>query len=293
MSRTDLRVRVRGGELGGGEWNGDAPGLPILAVHGITATHRVWDLVAGRLPAHRVIAPDLRGRGRSNALPAPFGFAAHADDLAALLDARGIDRALVVGHSMGAFVSVRFAERHPDRVAGLVLVDGGLPIALPDTIAPEEVPAHLLGPALERLAMTFGTAEEYVDFWRGHPALGPYWNESIADYARYDLDGAAPVLRSSARAAAVAEDARGLDGSDRYEEALAGLPGTVLLLRAPRGLLDGEPLYTASQAGGWAARVPQLDVREIPDTNHYTILMTPDGARATAEAVLERWTATS
>ena len=53
----------------------------------------------------RLIAPDLRGRGRSNTLPGPFGMTRHADDMAAVLDFLGVPRAVVVGHSMGGFVS--------------------------------------------------------------------------------------------------------------------------------------------------------------------------------------------
>ena len=84
-------VPVRGGDLRVGIWEptGDASepaGPPVLAVHGITASHRAWVSVAARLPGARIIAPDLRGRGRSNQLPGPFGITGHADDLARVLD---------------------------------------------------------------------------------------------------------------------------------------------------------------------------------------------------------------
>ena len=189
MSETTFAAPVAGGVLAGGQWRADAAGLPVLAVHGITASHRNWDLVAAALPDQRVIAPDLRGRGRSNSLPAPYGLVQHADDLAATLDALDIERVYVLGHSMGAFVSVRFAERHPDRIAGLALIDGGLPVPSPEGISPEDLPKVLLGPALERLSMTFPSRAEYVRFWQRHPALGPYWNSSIEAYVQYDLDG--------------------------------------------------------------------------------------------------------
>lgn len=279
---------VAGGALAGGLWRPDAAGTPVLAVHGITATHRNWDLFAAALPDRRVIAPDLRGRGRSNALPAPYGLVQHADDLAALLDAQGVDRVFVVGHSMGAFVSVRFAERHPDRVAGLALIDGGLPVPNPDGVAPADLPAVLLGPALERLSMTFPSRDAYVGFWRRHPALGPYWNDAIEAYVDYDVEGDEPSLRSSARADAVAVNAVELDGSAGYVEALLAAPGPVDFFRAPRGLLDAAPLYPQPVVADWAARMPQLVVHDVADVNHYTIVMSELGAGSVIPVIRAR-----
>ncbi|RNB46731.1 alpha/beta hydrolase [Agromyces tardus] len=278
MTLTPFSVPVRGGSLAGGQWRADAAGLPLLAVHGITATHRSWRPVAEALDA-RVVAPDLRGRGRSNGLPGPYTLRDHADDLAYLLDGLGVDRALVVGHSMGAFVTVRFAAAHPDRVAGVVLIDGGLPIPHPEGLAADQVAQATLGPALERLAMTFPDADAYAGFWRRHPALGPAWNDAIADYVAYDLDGEPPALRPSANPDAVAVNVLELDGSDGYLEELLGLPGPVDFLRAQRGLLDQpEALYPPEHVDEWERRMPTLRRHEVPDVNHYTIIMTEEGA---------------
>jgi lipase len=288
MSYSTFTAPVADGALAGGQWHPDAPGTPVLAVHGITASHRNWDLFAEALPERRVIAPDLRGRGRSNTLPAPYGLEQHADDLAASLDALGVARAFVVGHSMGAFVSVRFAERHPDRVAGLALIDGGIPVPNPDGIAPEELPAVLLGPALERLSMTFADRAAYRDFWRRHPALGPYWNDAIETYVDYDLQGTEPELRSSANADAVAVNAVQLDGADGYTEALLGAPGPVDFFRAPRGLQDAAPLYPEALVAEWAERMPQLIVHDVADVNHYTIVMSDLGTGSVIPVIRAR-----
>jgi lipase len=288
MSYSTFTAPVADGSLAGGQWHPDAPGTPVLAVHGITASHRNWDLFATALPERRVIAPDLRGRGRSNALPAPYGLEQHADDLAASLDALGVARVFVVGHSMGAFVSVRFAERHPDRVAGLALIDGGIPVPNPDGVAPEELPAVLLGPALERLSMTFADRAAYRDFWRRHPALGPYWNDAIEAYVDYDLQGTEPELRSSANAEAVAVNAVQLDGAAGYTEALLGAPGPVDFFRAPRGLQDAAPLYPEALVAEWAERMPQLIVHDVADVNHYTIVMSDSGTGSVIPVIRAR-----
>ncbi|WP_285115353.1 alpha/beta hydrolase [Leifsonia sp. fls2-241-R2A-40a] len=272
-------VPVDGGELAVGVWGPDAAGTPILAVHGITASHRAWLLAAEALSGTRVIAPDLRGRGRSSGLPAPFGLEQHADDLARVLDALGVERAVVAGHSMGGFVAVRLAERHPDRVERLVLVDGGLPVAAPAGVAPEDVPAVVLGPSLQRLGMRFASPEEYVAFWRRHPAIGPWWDDAIADYVAYDLVGEEPELRSSADPDAVSVNALELDGSAGYAEELEALRLPIDFIRAPRGLLDAAPLYEPSVVAEWAPRIPTMRVHEAHDVNHYTIVMTDAGLR--------------
>ncbi|BDZ53568.1 alpha/beta fold hydrolase [Agromyces marinus] len=280
---------VRGGALAGGQWRADATGTPILAVHGITASHRAWHHVAGALRGRRIVAPDLRGRGRSADLPGPWSLVDHAEDQVRVLDALGIDRAFVIGHSMGAFVAVRLAAARPDRVAGVVLVDGGLPIPHPEGLAPDEVASAVLGPAIARLEMRFPTEDAYADFWRAHPGIGPAWDERVADYVAYDLVGGAPELRSSSVAAAVAQNVLELDGSGGYAEALASLPGPVDFLRAERGLLDQpEALYPAERVTACARRTPALRVTEVAGLNHYTVVMTDAGAARVAAVAAPR-----
>ncbi|WP_394551473.1 alpha/beta hydrolase [Agromyces sp. MMS24-JH15] len=277
---------VRGGELAGGQWRADAPGTPILAIHGITASHRAWHHVADALPDRRIIAPDLRGRGRSADLPGPWSLREHADDQVRVLDALGVDRALVVGHSMGAFVAVRLAAGHPDRIAGVVLVDGGLPIPPPEGLAPDEVAAAVLGPALVRLEMRFPDHAAYAAFWAAHPAIGPAWDDRVADYVAYDLVGTAPALRSSAVPAAVAQNVLELDGGDGYAEDLASLAAPVDFVRAGRGLLDQpKALYPPDRVAAHAARLPALRVTETSGLNHYTIVMSDAGAAQVAAVV--------
>ncbi len=135
-------------------------------MHGITANSHAWLAVARELAGRvRVVAPDLRGRGASNALPPPFGMAAHADDLRALLDQLGAERAVFAGHSLGGYIVARLAADHPDRVRAAVLVDGGLTIpSAGEGVDPQEFADAFLGPALARLRLTFALA-------RGIPRL--------------------------------------------------------------------------------------------------------------------------
>ena len=289
-------VPVRGGELAVGIWGPDDPDAPVvLAVHGITATHRSWPLVAAALPHCRVVAPDLRGRGRSAGLPSPYGLVQHAEDLEAILDHLDIAEATVVGHSMGAFVAVTLSARVGRRARALVLADGGLPLTLPPGWAPspDATPGEVLGPAVQRLTMTFESAESYRDFWREHPAFAGRWNPTIEAYVDYDLEGEVPCLRPSTRVEAVVTDSAQLTGGDvldghPYEDALRGIDVPTTFLRAPRGLMD-EPqaLYAPDTADRCRALVPHLRALEVDDVNHYTIVMDAPGARAVAAAVRE------
>lgn len=280
-------VDVDGGTLRAGVWDPVAPSgtVPtVLAVHGITATHQTWTYLTDALPGTRVIAPDLRGRGRSNALPGPFGMARHADDLAALLGRLAVAPVVVVGHSMGGFVSVVLAHRHRDLVDALVLVDGGLPLDVPAGADPDELMQAVLGPAAARLAMTFPDQEAYRDFWREHPAFAGHFSERLGAYFDYDLDPDDGAWRPSSRIEAVTGDQRELVTGESLLPALDALDTPTLFLRAPRGLLDGDPLYAAEHVAAWAERLP-IATAEVPDVNHYTIVMGPTGAAFVADRV--------
>lgn len=282
-------VEVRGGTLHTALWGPEDPDAPtILAVHGVTASHKAWHYLAEALPDVRIIAPDLRGRGRSNGLPAPYGMPTHAQDLAAVLAAFTTEPVVVVGHSMGAFAALVLANLFPERVRSLVLVDGGLPLQVPAGISDEDVVAAVLGPAAERLNSTFPSREVYRQFWRQHPAFSSDWTPYVEAYVDYDLTGEEPELRPATQYQAMAEDTAELHRGASLLKALDELAVDAQVLRAPRGLLN-EPaaLYAPGYLEAWALKLRSLRVREVPDVNHYTIVMGEAGAGAVAESVQE------
>jgi lipase len=283
---------VRGGSLAGGVWNAESASAgTVLAVHGITASHLAWPLVADRLEGHRMIAPDLRGRGRSNSLPAPWAIHDHADDMVRVLDHWGVERAVIVGHSMGGFVAVRLAERlaeqHPTRVTAVVLLDGGLPLPTLPGVPAAELPARLLGPAGERLKQTYSNRLSYEQLWRRHPAFENDWSEAVARYVNYDLEEYGDVFRPSSRFDAIAANIVQLTGEDGYREALSAIRVPLSFLHAPRGLLDETPpLYSAELVAEAQRLAPGLRISEADNVNHYTIVMSERGAQQVARLVL-------
>ena len=278
-------VPVAGGALRVGRWGTGS--RVVLGVHGVTASLMSLVPVARHLGDDcTLIAPDLRGRGASAGLPGPFGMASHAADCAAVLDHLGTGPVTVVGESMGGFVGVVLAARRPELVERLVLVDGGLPLPVPEGIDVDTVIDAVLGPAVARLRQTFESVDAYLDFWRVHPALQEDWSDDIEAYLRYDLTGDAPALRSRVSEAAVrADGAENLVDPGLVPDALASLRCDVTMLRATRGLLNGPPLYPDEVVEPWRAVVPRLADEVVDDTNHYTIAFGDRGAKTIADHV--------
>ena len=111
----DVRLRYR--DVG--------QGTPIVFIHGYSRTLEDWTALADSFPANRVIAYDVRGFGKSSKFSDTRHYgAAMAEDVVALLDHLKIDRAHLVGHSMGALIAGNVAVRHPQRVASASLVAG-------------------------------------------------------------------------------------------------------------------------------------------------------------------------
>ncbi|NEN04632.1 alpha/beta hydrolase [Diaminobutyricibacter tongyongensis] len=287
MTYRTLDVPVRGGMLRVGEWTPADPDAPVVvAAHGITASHLAWATIADALPEVRFVAPDLRGRGRSNGLPGPFGMVQHAEDLAAVSEHLGLDRALVVGHSMGGFVALASAHLYPERFTGPLLVDGGLPLRIPDGVTLDELMASTLGPAMARLSMTFPDRAAYLEFWGRHPAFAANWTQDVVDYANYDLEGTEPNLRPSTSYDAVAADSGDQFGGGVVADSLAALTHPVQLLVAPRGFLDDPPgLYDIAARERARTDYPFVQISEVADVNHYTIVLSPQGADAVVEAL--------
>lgn len=113
--RTGIRMSVH--ESGAGA------GAPLILLHGFSGNYTRWGRAAGLLArGRRVITYDLRGHAETDKGPGlDYSFDAHVEDLAGLMDALGIARAAVAGHSMGGMVAQHFALKYPERVEKLVL----------------------------------------------------------------------------------------------------------------------------------------------------------------------------
>lgn len=268
----------------------------VLAVHGITANGLSWQRVADELGRRRpgtvrVLAPDLRGRAASAGAPGPYGLGVHADDLAGIASAFAAAPVLV-GHSMGGFVSALAAARHPERFSGVVLVDGGLAFPAPPDLDVDAALQAVIGPAMQRLSMRFASADEYLAFWDAHPALGPVLRGPAADAARrYVLADLVEDGDGGWRSSCVLDAVRG-DGADVLADpethAAArvaverGLP--VELVWAHRGLMaEPQGLYDPQRLA--ALDLPDALRATDVDADHYSVVLEPAGVTAVADAV--------
>jgi lipase len=279
-----LDVPVDGGKLRVLQWG---TGRRVaVAVHGITASAMAWQAVARQMPpGWTLAAPDLRGRGSSAYLPGPYGLERHAADVQAVLRHFG-GRPVLAGHSMGAYVALLVRDARPGLTRRLVLVDGGLPLPVPDGVDPEAALEASIGPAIARLRQTFASTEAYLDFWRAHPALAGHWSADVEAYARYDLTGEPGRMRSRVVEATLGPDSRDVLADKPFADALGRLTQPTPLLTAPAGFL-GEPpgVLPPELVAAWAQRVPPLRPQLVPDVNHYTILFDRKAAAMIVRAI--------
>lgn len=287
---TETRVPVRGGELAVVRWAAREPGAPVvMLVHGITANALSWaataEEVAGRA---ELIAVDLRGRAGSREIEGPWGIDQDVADLVAVLDALELDRVVLAGHSLGAFVAAAAAAASPERVKRLVAVDGGLGFPLPAGADPDAVLEAVVGPAIRKLSMTFADEEAYLDFHRVHPAFQGHWTPQLTAYLTRDTrtlpDGS---VVSSCREEAIRADGKQTLIDEKLRTNINGLSCEVDFLYAARGLLnEPQALYDESRLTLGGLDPARVRVTFVPDTNHYTILAPGVGAQAVVRALL-------
>ncbi|MEW6582383.1 MAG: alpha/beta fold hydrolase [Actinomycetota bacterium] len=238
-----FEVRCGGVRLSGEE-AGD--GTPVLLLHGLTATRRyvVHGSRALQAAGCRVAAYDARGHGESDPAPSPadYTYALLAGDALCVMDDRGMDRAVLVGSSMGAATATAVALAHPERVSALVLV----------------TPAHLGLPSegLDRWdalaeGLRSGGPEGFLAAY-GRPRVPERQVESVTTVIRQRLsrhrrpDAVADALRHVPRSAA-------FDGV----EALEDLAMPVLVVASRDALDPDHPLAVAEE---YERRIPDVRV---------------------------------
>lgn len=285
------RVAVEGGDLTVHHLTRAPAGVPtVVALHSISSNALAWVPVAEALEGRaKVLAPDMRGRAESAGLRST-GLADHVADVHAVVAHFGLERPVLAGHDMGAFVAALAAATHPQEVGGVVLVDGGLAFPSPGSFDVDEVLHSIIGPAMDRLSMTFEDEDAYLAHWRAHPALGPHLagpqGGALAAYLLHDLAGPRGRMRSTSSLECVRADWADLMSDPATLSAVHTLQCPARLLHAARGPL-GQPegLYTQGRVA--AAHLPtDVGATELA-SDHYGMLLDEAGVAAVAAAVLD------
>lgn len=219
-------------------------GTPLVLVHAFPLSSAMWLAQREGLAARfRVLTPDLRGFGGSPLGTDEPSIDTMADDIADLLDAKGIDRAIIGGHSMGGYVALAFCRRHADRVLGAVLANTKATVDTPEaregrlrtaeridaegnvSVLLEELLPKLVGPTtMRQRALVYGRVRGLVQ--SAPPAAAAWAQRAMA--ARPDSLGALADFRSPTLILHGTEDA--IMGEDDARAMAGKLPGAELIL---------------------------------------------------------------
>lgn len=257
------------------EWSRE--GVPMLFVHGFGNEAHVWDDVAPSVaPYYRTLAVDLRGHGDSDRHPdARYDYDAHVEDLEAVTAGLGCERLVLVGHSLGGRVALLFAARHPDRLAGLVLVDCG----------PELDPRGVVRIQIDsgrEAEVRFASPREYVGVLaRAYPAARPETLTRMAEHGlRREADGRwAPKLDPAFRRLAAPGDpeqarVREATSARTLWEALERVTCPTLVVRGA-----ASDVLAPQTADRMEEMLPQGRLAVVPQAGHSVMVDNPEGFR--------------
>jgi pimeloyl-ACP methyl ester carboxylesterase len=241
-------------------------GDPIVLVHGFTGSKENWLELARHLtPHHRVLIPDLPGWGESERKAgADYGVAAQVERLGALLDALGLARAHLVGHSMAGQITGVFTAAHPERVLSLALVDSAGVHFKPNAFA-ERVLAGAT-------PFNFSSREEFWSFAHELFEQPPWLPPRVVDVlVERNLSGHA------FHAALLRELAQGPD-ADLLERSLAAIktPTLVLWCRDDR-LLD---VSSVDKIKAGLVTAPRVEITLLDRCSHMPMMERPSAVAA-------------
>ena len=244
-------------------------GPPLVLLHGLFGAGQNWGGIRRALaPRYRVLTPDLRNHGASPRAAA-MDYATMAADLAETLDAAGVPRAVVLGHSMGGKVAMAFALEHPDRVERLVVAD----------IAPVRYRPVLRGyiDAMQAVPLHAGLTRKQADAQLAETIPEPGIRAFLLQSLRFEAEP--PAWRLG------------------LAELAAAMPVIEDFAPPPGATFDGTVLVMAGEASGYVrpehhaafrALFPAVTFTTIPKAGHWVHAENPQGFLAALEAFLAR-----
>jgi pimeloyl-ACP methyl ester carboxylesterase len=244
------------------DYGGSGP--PVVLLHGLAGHAREWDSTAAWLTrSHRVVAPELRGHGRSERAPPDVSPDAFAADAGMWIEQIGLAPALVVGQSFGGLIALRLAARLGEALSGLVVAEA----------TPAEDPAGAAAVAswFASWPVPFPSAEEALEFFGGDTLGARAWCDGLEARA----DGLWPAFE-----AGVLLDALGQANARDYWAEWASIRCPALVVRAP----DGIP---RRQAERMLELLPGSRLAEIAEAGHDVHLDQPERWRNVVQDFLD------
>lgn len=273
MSQTPRSLRVVAADdltLHALEWSQSGP--PFVLLHGFSNEAHIWDDIAPTLaPYYRTLAIDLRGHGDSDwDSTARYDYDHHVADLGALYKALGIERAVLCGHSFGGRVATLFAGQHPERVAGLIVIDSG-----PEHDPRGSTRIRFENESIDRREVL--TREGFrARMARNYPAASPHVVDRLAKYGvREDEGGGVSVkmdpnfLRRAADKAGASTDVDA--NAKRLWQALERVDCPTLVLRGA-----ASDVLSADTAEMMVERLSHGQLVTIAQAGHSVMTDNPD-----------------
>jgi pimeloyl-ACP methyl ester carboxylesterase len=224
------------------ETHGD--GTPLVLLHGgmLTIDLNFASLIPTLAERHQVIGVELQGHGRTADIDRPITPAALAGDVVGMLDQLGIDRAHVLGHSMGAGVALELAVNHPDRVRSVV----GASVS----VRPDGMHEDLTDPAKMATSTRLPTPQDFADFSEAYRRLSPHPDRFEEFLGRLSASNA---------------DLQGWS-----DEQLAGITAPILLV------IGDRDFTTVEHAALMLELIPGAQLAVLPGTTHMQVTRRPD-----------------
>lgn len=249
------------------EYDDHGSGDPLLLIAGLGYDRWMWHKMVPGLAAHfRVITYDNRGVGGTDQPPGPYSAEMLADDAAALLTALGIERAAIMGHSMGGFVAQAFALKYPQRLTRLILsaTNFGGPRHVPITPEAMAVLMDMSGDPLERLrrGIVVSTAPGFAE---AHPDMLDEW---LAYRAAHPIAPAGYQAQLGVGMGLLSEAAA-------FERRLPQVQAPTLILFGA-----ADKVVPPANADLLAAQIPRGRVKILPNAGHFFPFEAPEAANA-------------
>lgn len=278
-------------QMAGGHWGGSK--RAVVCIHGLTSNHLSFGGLANFLQQNGVdtYGLDLRGRGQSDKPTAgPYGVETHRDDIRGTLEALGLKRPVLLGHSLGCYISILVAARYPELISGLILIDGGGVLSLGQKLKGLKA----IRPSLDRLKLEFPDEQTYLDRMRAAPFIKE-WTPELEKYFLSEIEEVNGKYRVNIPEVAVEGDLQSLGGSIRPLTMLfnaifhpirnlrlvkkvnnppySSIKSPTLILKAKdHNVVPGDDILPVSALQRMVREIPNVTAHTLSDVDHYKIV---------------------
>lgn len=243
----------------------DYPGEkgPIIAIHGLTGTHKNMHYYAEKFKGkYRFIAVDLRGRGNSAETDSEPSIFKHAEDILGLIKELKIENPILLGHSMGAFISAIVASRL-HTVKAVILLDGAAKMS--------EHQQGIVTPSLGRISREYKSQEHYVEeIKRIYGNLGITWDETLQSAVEYEVGFVGDHWENKSTQSRILADFESFYQFDP-KKICPNITCPVLLVYANGDIGSMPPLFYLKHYDETQSNTKRIET-VISDCNHYTMV---------------------